>query len=63
VAPISGFVEPALDDAHTARAMVVWATLFGHVSLELFGHMNNAVLDYDEHFATVAEQLADDLGL
>jgi len=63
VAPISGFVEPALDDAHTARAMVVWATLFGHVSLELFGHMNNAVLDYDEHFTTVVGQLADDLGL
>ncbi|HRK48113.1 MAG TPA: WHG domain-containing protein, partial [Nocardioides sp.] len=63
VAPISDFVEPALDDAHTARAMVVWATLFGHVSLELFGHMNNAVLDYKEHFTTVIEQLADDLGL
>jgi hypothetical protein len=43
--------------------MVVWAALFGHVSLELFGHMNNAVLDYDVHFTTVVEQLADDLGL
>ena len=63
VAPISAFVEPALDDARTTRSLLAWATLFGHVSLELFGHMNNAVLDYDEHFATVVEQLADDLGL
>jgi AcrR family transcriptional regulator len=63
VAPISGFVTPALDDAHTARSLLVWATLFGHVSLELFGHMHNGVLDYEEHFGTVVEQLADDLGL
>lgn len=63
VAPISTFVEPALDDTRTTRSLLVWATLFGHVSLELFGHMNNAVLDYDEHFVTVVQQLADDLGL
>jgi AcrR family transcriptional regulator len=63
IAPISGFVAPALDDERTVRALVVWATLFGHISLELFGHMHNAVLDYEAHFTTVAEQLADDLGL
>ena len=63
LAPVSQFTEPALDDAHTTRGLVVWATLFGHLSLELFGHMHNGVLDYDEHFRTVVEQLADDLGL
>ncbi|QIG42661.1 TetR/AcrR family transcriptional regulator [Nocardioides anomalus] len=60
---ISTFVDPPLDDAHTARALVVWVALLGHVSLELFGHTANAVLDHDEHFRTVVEQLADDLGL
>ena len=63
VAPVRGLVEPALDDEHTARALMAYATLFGQVSLELFGHMHNAVLDPAEHFATVVEQLADDLGL
>jgi AcrR family transcriptional regulator len=63
IAPISGFVAPALDDERTVRALVVWATLFGHISLELFGHMHNGVLDYEEHFETVVDQLADDLGL
>ena len=52
-----------LDPGPTVRALVVWAALLGHVSLELFGHMDNAVLDHDAHFAQVAEQLADDLGL
>ena len=42
---------------------MVWATLFGHLSLELFGHMHRAVLDYDAHFAQVVDQLAADLGL
>jgi hypothetical protein len=41
----------------------VWATLFGHLSLELFGHLHRAVLDYDAHFAQVVDQLAADLGL
>ena len=52
-----------LDPEPTVRALIAWAALLGHVSLELFGHMTNAVLDYDAHFAQVAEQLADDLGL
>ncbi len=34
--------SPPLDDAHAVRGLMAWATLFGHVSLELFGHMYNA---------------------
>ena len=41
---------------------MAWATLFGDVSLELFGHMFKGVLDYEAHYATLVEQLADDLG-
>ncbi|MBS45456.1 MAG: TetR family transcriptional regulator [Nocardioides sp.] len=61
--PISAVTEPPLPPEATVRALAVWATLFGHVSLELFGHMNNAVLDYDTHFATVVDLAAYDLGL
>ena len=28
-----------LDEAYAVRGLMAWATLFGHVSLELFGHM------------------------
>ena len=29
---------------------MAWSTLFGHISLDLFGHMHRGVLDYDAHF-------------
>jgi len=43
--------------------MIVWATVFGQVSLELFGHLHRGVLDYDVHFAQVTGELVADLGL
>ena len=63
LAPVMAFVEPALEPAVAVRAAMAWATLFGHVSLELFGHMYRGVLDYDAHFDQVVDQLAADLGL
>jgi hypothetical protein len=62
-----GGVRPALDvtmgDERMVRWLMAWETLFGHVSLELFGHMHRGILDYDAHFKQVTEQLAADLGL
>ncbi len=63
VAPVVAFVEPALSPAYAVRGLTAWAALFGHVSLELFGHMHRGILDYDVHFTTVVDQLAADLGL
>jgi AcrR family transcriptional regulator len=63
LAPFAGFTDPPLDPQHTVRGLMVWATLFGNLSLELFGHMHRAVLDYDAHFDQVVDQLAADLGL
>jgi AcrR family transcriptional regulator len=63
LAPINGFVGADLDETWAVRGLMAWATLFGNISLELFGHMYRGVLDYDAHFAQVVEQLADDLGL
>lgn len=63
LANVRSFLEPGISDPMAVRALLAWAALFGHVSLELFGHMHRGVLDYDVHFAQVVDQLADDLGL
>jgi hypothetical protein len=63
IAPVRSFVGEQLDEAYSVRGLMAWATLFGNVSLELFGHMYRGVLDYEAHYATLVEQLADDLGL
>ncbi len=63
LAPVRAFTEPPLDLDVAVRATLAWATLFGTISLELFGHMYRGVLDYDAHFAQVVDQLAADLGL
>lgn len=52
-----------IDDARLVRSLMAWATLFGHVSLELFGHMHRGILDYEAHFAHVVDSLGADLGL
>ena len=63
IAPVRTFVGAELGEAYAVRGLMAWATLFGNISLELFGHMFRGVLDYDAHYATLVEQLADDLGL
>jgi len=61
--PVRSFVEPQLDEAWSIRGLLAWSTLFGTISLELFGHMYRGILDYDAHFDQVVDQLATDLGL
>ncbi|MCW2796538.1 MAG: Transcriptional regulator, TetR family [Nocardioides sp.] len=61
--PIRSLVEPRFDDDWSIRGLQAWATVFGTISLELFGHMYRGVLDYDAHFAQLVDQLAADLGL
>jgi hypothetical protein len=55
-------VGDEIAEPYAIRGLMAWATLFGDISLELFGHMFKGVLDYEAHYATVVEQLADDLG-
>jgi AcrR family transcriptional regulator len=45
------------------RLLGAWATLFGLVSLELFGHTHNVVTDHDTFFAHHVDALATDLDL
>jgi AcrR family transcriptional regulator len=63
IAPVLAMSDPPLEAAAGLRALIVWATLFGHLSQELFGHLHQGVLDYDVHFDRVVAQLAVDLGL
>lgn len=60
---IHDLADLTISDERLVRSLLAWATLFGHVSLELFGHMHRGVLDYDAHFAQVVDTLAADLGL
>ncbi|MEO9324593.1 TetR/AcrR family transcriptional regulator [Nocardioides sp. C4-1] len=63
LSPVMAYVDPPLSPAYAVRGVAVWSALFGHVSLELFGHMHNGVLDYETHFATLVDLYANDLGL
>lgn len=63
MAPISALMDGRIGDERLARALMAWATLTGQISLELFGHLHQGVLDYDAHFRHLMESVADDLGL
>lgn len=39
-----------LDDDVMAAGMLVWTSLLGAISVELFGHLANVVHDHDEYF-------------
>lgn len=61
--PVRATIGEPISDERLLRWLMAWKTVFGHVSLELFGHMHRGVLDYDAHFEQVTGQLAADLGL
>lgn len=63
LAPVHDATPSPVEDERLLRWLMAWSTVFGHLSLELFGHMHRGILDYDAHFAQVARQLAADLGL
>lgn len=52
-------LDPTLGD----RAVMAWLTVYGAISFELFGHLNNVVVDYGRFFDNTVDRLADVLGL
>jgi AcrR family transcriptional regulator len=52
-----------LDDELLLRAVAAWVQLVGLVSFELFGHLNNVIHSYREHFDAQIRGTAADLGL
>ncbi len=56
-------VLPAVPDDVAARALAVWASVFGMVSFELFGQFENVVTDRDGYFGHTVGCLGRLLGL
>lgn len=54
-------MAPDLPDEVLVRALEAWAALFGSLTLELFGHLENVVSDFDTYFAHQARRAAMDL--
>ncbi|GAA3611695.1 TetR/AcrR family transcriptional regulator [Microlunatus ginsengisoli] len=46
-----------LSDDACIRGLRAWGGLLGAISLELFGHLHRAVLDYDAHFELIVARL------
>ena len=46
-----------------ARGMTAWAQLFGSVSFELFGRLQNTVTDYEAYFDYQLRAMAAHIGL
>ncbi len=51
------------DPATASRGVLAWASVVGLISFELFGHLNNVVLDYDRYFADAVDEFAAMVGL
>lgn len=52
-------LDPTLGD----RAVMAWLTVYGAISFELFGHLNDVVVDHARFFDNTVDRLADVLGL
>ncbi len=61
--PVADSLLPGLPAAVVARALQAWATLVGMISLEIFGHWRNTVLEPDALFDEVVADLGGSLGL
>ncbi len=51
------------DPATASRGVLAWTSTFGLINFELFGHLNNVVLDYDRYFADAVNEFATMVGL
>jgi AcrR family transcriptional regulator len=59
LAQLSEFVDHQVSAPVLAEGVRAWGEIFGLVSLELFGHFNNAVTDPGEFFTHAVASLAD----
>ena len=49
---------PDLPPAEVVRALQAWTTLIGAISLELFGHWHNTILDPEAFFEETIASMA-----
>jgi AcrR family transcriptional regulator len=63
LAPIAEGLSLDLPVPMMVRFVQAWATVVGVISLEIFGHWRNTILDPEAFFEAAARNLASDLGL
>jgi AcrR family transcriptional regulator len=63
VAPVHDALMPDAPTAVVVQALYAWSTLIGVISLEVFGHWHQTVLDPDLFFRRTVEALGDQMGL
>jgi AcrR family transcriptional regulator len=63
MAPISDGLFPGVPVHDVVKAVEAWTTVVGAVSLEVFGHWRNTILEPGEYFEAVLDDLAVMLGL
>jgi AcrR family transcriptional regulator len=63
VAPVAEGLFPGAPTETVVRAIEAWTTVVGAISLEVFGHWRNTVLDPAEFFEATLRDLARSLGL
>jgi AcrR family transcriptional regulator len=63
VAPISDALFEDLPVVKVVDSVQAWTTLVGIVSLEIFGHWRNTILDPGTFFEATMRKVAEDLGL
>ena len=64
MAPVTEGLFPAgMPAEKVVLAVQAWTTVVGLVSLEVFGHWRNTILDPSEFFEATVRDLADAIGL
>jgi AcrR family transcriptional regulator len=63
VAPVADALMNGMSTATVALALQAWATLVGVISLELFGHWRNTILDPELFFEETIRSLSVTVGL
>jgi AcrR family transcriptional regulator len=63
VAPVAAALFPAMAVGTVVRAIGAWTTIVGAISLEVFGHWRNTILDPDQFFEATISHAAESIGL
>ena len=63
VAPVAEGLLPGMPLGTVVLAIGAWTTIVGVISLEVFGHWRNTILDPGQFFEATIRNLADSLGL
>jgi hypothetical protein len=63
VAPVAEGLLPELPVTTVVRAIQAWTTIVGLISLEVFGHWRNTILDPGRFFEATVHDVAGAIGL